>query len=130
LETSEEGINVDSLIRSTVVRSLLHIGARSFSHFLNAIKRYLPLLPNFANGSITSSTSGASPDARADILNDAASFWRHNRQMVGIVFDKFMQYQIVDPPDVVVWTFMDGVEVGQFEERGGPMNLSAFEWIF
>jgi len=44
------------------------------------------------------------------------------------VFDKFMQYQIVDPPDVVVWTFMNGVEVGQFEERGGPMNLSAFEW--
>lgn len=44
------------------------------------------------------------------------------------MFDKFMQYQIVDPPDVVVWTFMNGVEVGQFEERGGPMNLSAFEW--
>ncbi len=44
------------------------------------------------------------------------------------MFDKFMQYQIVDPPDVVVWTFVNGVEVGQFEERGGPMNLSAFEW--
>lgn len=49
--------------------------------------------------------------------------------MVGIVFDKFMQYQIVDPPDVVSWAFMNSVEVGQqFEARGGSMNLSAFEW--
>jgi len=36
----------------------------------------------------------------------------------GLFFNKFMQYQIVDPPDVVVWTFMNGIEVGQFEERG------------
>lgn len=128
LETSEEGINVDSLIRSIVVHSLLHIGSRSFSHFLNAIERYLPLLKNLSNGSISSSSGGAYVEARGDILSNAASFWRYNRQMVGIVFDKFMQYQIVDPPDVATWTFMNGIEVGQFAERGGPMNLSAFEW--
>ena len=120
LETSEEGI-IDSLIWSIVVHCLLHIGARSFSHFLNAIERYLLLFPNLANGSITGSMSGASPDARADILNDAASFWRHNRQMVGIFFDKFLPHQIVDLLDVVVWMFMNGVEVGQFEERGGSV---------
>ena len=130
LETSEEGINVDSLIRSIIVHALLHIGARSFSHFLNAIERYLPLLRNLSNGSISSSTSGPSPDARYDILNNAASFWRNNRQMVGIVFDKFMQYQIVDPPDVVAWTFMNGVEPGgeQVDSRGGMKNLSGFEF--
>jgi len=48
--------------------------------------------------------------------------------MVVIVFDKLMQYQIVDPTDVVAWTFMNGVAVGQLAELGGPMNLSAFEW--
>jgi nuclear cap-binding protein subunit 1 len=27
--------------------------------------------------------------------------------MVGIVFDKLMQYQIVDPTDVVSWAFAE-----------------------
>ena len=128
LENSEDSVNVDSLIRSIVVHSLLHIGSRSFSHFLNAIERYLPLLRNLSNGSISSSASGAHLEARSDILNNAATFWRHNRQMVSIVFDKFMQYQIVDPTDVVAWTFVNDVGVGQLAELGGSMNLSAFEW--
>lgn len=128
LETSDEHIHVDPLIRSIVVHSLLHIGSRSFSHFLNAIERYLSLLRNLASGSISSSGSGGNPEAKSDILTAAAAFWKYNRQMVGIVFDKFMQYQIVDPTDVVAWTFMNGVVVGQIPELSGPMNLSAFEW--
>jgi len=50
--------------------------------------------------------------------------------MVAIAFDKFMQYQIVDPPDVVDWTFMNGVEVSgeQFSPTERVMSLSAFEW--
>lgn len=123
-----DDVQIDSLIRSIVVHSLLHIGSRSFSHFLNAIERYLPLLRNLSNGSISSTTNGPHAEARVDILNNAAGFWKYNRQMVSIVFDKFMQYQIVDPTDVVAWTFMNGVEVGQLAEIGGPMNLSAFEW--
>jgi nuclear cap-binding protein subunit 1 len=127
LETSDD-VQVDSLIRSIVVHSLLLIGSRSFSHFLNAIERYLPLLRNLSNGSISNATNGPHAEARADVLSNAAGFWKYNRQMVSIVFDKFMQYQIVDPTDVVAWTFMNGVEVGQLAEIGGPMNLSAFEW--
>ncbi|KAF8966447.1 MIF4G like-domain-containing protein [Flammula alnicola] len=129
LDTSDEGhVNVDSIIRSIVVQSLLHIGSRSFSHFLNAIERYLALLRNLASGG-TSGTSGTgNPEAKADVLTATAVFWKHNRQMVGIVFDKLMQYQIVDPTDVVAWTFMNGVGAGQLAELGGPMNLSAFEW--
>ena len=127
LESAEDGSNVDSTIRSIVVQSLLHIGSRSFSHFLNAVERYLVLLRNLASGG-TSSSGPASPEAKADILTAAASFWKHNRQMVSIVFDKLMQYQIVDPTDVVAWTFLNGVTVGQLAELGKPMNLSAFEW--
>lgn len=46
------------------------------------------------------------------------------------MFDKFMQYQIVDPPDVVAWTFTNGVELGeeQVDGRGRPKNLSGFEF--
>jgi len=48
--------------------------------------------------------------------------------MVGIVFDKLMQYQIVDPTDVIGWTFLNGSVVGQLREIEKPLNLSAFEW--
>jgi nuclear cap-binding protein subunit 1 len=45
--------------------------------------------------------------------------------MIGIVFDKLMQYQIVDPNDVVAWTFMNR---GGGIKGAGPLSLSAFEW--
>jgi nuclear cap-binding protein subunit 1 len=48
--------------------------------------------------------------------------------MVGIVFDKLMQYQIVDPTDVVGWTFVNGAGIGQLSAVLGPLSLSAFEW--
>jgi len=47
---------------------------------------------------------------------------------VGIVFDKLMQYQIVDPSDVVGWTFVNGAGIGQPSELTGPLSLNAFEW--
>lgn len=129
LELSEEGpVNVDSVVRSIVVQSLLHIGSRSFSHFLNAIERFLPILRYLASGGVSSAGGSGNPEARADILTAAAAFWKYNRQMVAIVFDKLMQYQIVDPTDVVGWTFLNGVVIGQLAELAGPMNLSAFEW--
>ena len=106
-ETSEGDVNVDSVVRSIAVQSLLHIGARSFSHFLNAIERYILLLRNLAAGGIAAGSGGlASAEAKADILTIAATFWRRSHQMVGIVFDKFMQYQIVDPTDIVRWAFV------------------------
>ncbi|KAF6762456.1 cap binding protein 80-PB [Ephemerocybe angulata] len=127
LESSDEP-DVDSTVRSIAVQSLLHIGSRSFSHLLNAIERYLPLLRNLAGGGASSTTGvGGSAEARTDILAAAAAFWKHNRQMVAIVFDKLMQYQIVDPTDVVGWTFLNGSAIGQLSEVS-PMNLSAFEW--
>ncbi|KAH6896461.1 cap binding protein 80-PB [Coprinopsis sp. MPI-PUGE-AT-0042] len=134
LESDDEShINVDSLIRSIAVQSLLHIGSRSFSHLLNAIERYLPLLRNLAGASPAGTstvpgTTSSNPEARTEILSAAAAFWKHNRQMVIIVFDKLMQYQIVDPTDIVSWTFLNGAAVGQLTELAGPMNLSAFEW--
>lgn len=108
LETTDSDVNIDSVIRSIAVQSLLHIGSRSFSHFLNAIERYLPLLRNLASGSITT-TAGSSLEARMDILNAVATFWRRSRHMIVIVFDKLMQYQIVDPTDAVAWAFTSGI---------------------
>ena len=81
-----------------------------------------------ASGGISSTGGHGDTGAKNDILTAVASFWKHNRQMVGIVFDKLMQYQIVDPTDVIGWTFLNGSVVGQLREIEKPLNLSAFEW--
>ncbi|KAJ7638392.1 MIF4G like-domain-containing protein [Roridomyces roridus] len=130
LDTSDDGeiVNVDGLIRSIAMQSLLHIGSRSFSHLLNAIERYLPLLRHIASGGVSSASGSGTPEAKADILTASAAFWKLNRHMVAIVFDKLMQYQIVDPTDVVAWTFVHRGEIRQFSEATGPLSLSAFEW--
>lgn len=118
-------LNVDGVLRSIAVQSLLHIGARSFSHFLNAIERYLPILRHLAH-------SQAQTQARDDILTACAIFWMRNRQMVRIVFDKLMQYQIVDPTDIVAWTFAHGGGAVGRDELGrdvqGRPRLGAAEW--
>lgn len=127
LDSSDGALNVDSVVRSIAVQSLLNIGSRSFSHLLNAIERYLPLLRSLASGGISGAGTGGSAEAKTDILTAAAAFWKHNKQMVNIVFDKLMQYQIVDPSDVVIWTFTN---VAGSEHPSGmePLSLSAFEW--
>jgi nuclear cap-binding protein subunit 1 len=125
LEVSDEDTTVDALVRSIAVQSLLQIGARSFSHLLNAIERYLPLLRNLASGGAASIPSGSGDaEAKRDILTAVAMFWKRSRNMVSIVFDKLMQYQIVDPNDVVGWTFENGGVAGRDEAS----RLNAFRW--
>ncbi|KAI0662877.1 cap binding protein 80-PB [Cubamyces menziesii] len=121
METTE---NVDSVLRSILVQSLLHIGSRSFSHFLNAIERYLPLLRNLAAGQI-STNGNANLEARTDIMSAVAKFWRNSRHMINIVFDKLMQYQIVDPTDVVAWTFTHCAYVTEGTRKA---TFNAFQW--
>lgn len=122
-ESAHDAANLDRLPRSIAIQSLLHIGSRSFSHFLNAVERYLPLLRNLAAGGISSSGGTPSLEARMDILTASARFWKRNRQMVGIVFDKLMQYQIVDPTDVVSWAFGSG-----FGNDEGPLKVDYRQW--
>ncbi|PBK65728.1 hypothetical protein ARMSODRAFT_940305 [Armillaria solidipes] len=122
VEASEDGhVNTDSIVRSIAIQSLLHIGSRSFSHLLNAIERYLPLLRHIVNSGATGNV-----EAKTDVMNAVARFWKYNSQMVVIVFDKLMQYQIVDPTDVVAWTF----EHGRTEDDvlGSPLALGVLQW--
>ena len=49
--------------------------------------------------------------------------------MVGIVFDKLMQYQIVDPTDVIAWTFGNSASDSSGDGTGtNPLSVGAFEW--
>lgn len=101
-----------SRTRSIAVQCLLVVGSRSFSHFLNAIEKYIKVLQGLSN----------TPDAKFEILEIVSSFWRRNRQMIMIIFDKLMQYQIVDPSDVVSWAF----EGGGLGDKGD--GLGTFQW--
>jgi nuclear cap-binding protein subunit 1 len=109
-ESGEPEQRASSLVRSMVMQSLLHIGSRSFSHFLNAMERYLPLL-----------RSVAVSEGKSDVLEAAGDFWRKSPQIIIIVFDKLMQYQIVDPSNVVTWAFapregkVTGLATGDWE---------------
>ncbi|KAG8935874.1 hypothetical protein FRC02_005873 [Tulasnella sp. 418] len=110
-----------TVVRSISMQVLLHVGSRSFSHFLNAIERYLSLLRSISNREPSTSSSALDvTQAKAEILDIASRYWRRSSQMVAIVFDKLMQYQVVDPEDVVSWSFR-----GQSRDHA---RLSAKEW--
>ncbi|KIY47596.1 hypothetical protein FISHEDRAFT_45060 [Fistulina hepatica ATCC 64428] len=141
-DTKEEEVTEkDAFGRDIVVRdfSLLHVGSRSFSHLLNAIERYLPLLRSLAGQSSSKDVgrdadkkegdSRGSPAAKRDILNATAAFWRENSQLVVIVFDKLMQYQVVDPSDVVSWVFYAShdTETATTATVASP-GLTGFAW--
>lgn len=120
--------SIDSLMRSIAVQSLLSIGSRSFSHLLNAIERYLLLLRGLSNPSFSQGGNELT-EAKADILNAVFAFWHKNRQIIGIVFDKLMQYQIVDPTDVIAWTFVNSASGGSEDSAGvNPLFVGTFEW--
>jgi len=84
----------------------LEIGARSFSHFLNAVERYIKLIRHMSAG----------PESKTDILEAITQFWKKNHQMMLITLNKFMQYQFTEPSDHIAWAFniSDGM-IGAFE---------------
>ncbi|PVF94764.1 hypothetical protein CPB86DRAFT_788751 [Serendipita vermifera] len=101
-----------SRMRSVTLQCILMLGSRSFSHFLNAIERYLKVLQPLST----------TPDAKFEMLEIVGTFWRRNRQNILIIFDKLMQYQIADPTDVVSWAF-EGTGLGEKND-----GLSTFQW--
>ncbi|BGP23709.1 Nuclear cap-binding protein subunit 1 [Rhodotorula toruloides] len=90
--TSESAENAK---RDMAVQTILNVGSRSFSHFLNALERYLTLLRNLSS----------SPSARQHLLTTVAAFWKRHPQFHLIVLDKLLQYRLVDTRDVIAWVF-------------------------
>jgi nuclear cap-binding protein subunit 1 len=106
VDTGETESKASSILRQIVIQSLLEIGARSFSHFLNAVERYIKLIRHVSTGG----------DSKADILESITRFWAKNQQMMLITFDKFMQYQFTDPSDHIIWAFgLRGGMIGSLE---------------
>lgn len=106
VDAGETDARAFSILRQVIIQSLLEIGARSFSHFLNAVERYIKLIRYISAGS----------EAKPDILESITRFWKKNPQMMLITFDKFLQYQFTDPSDHITWAFtLNGGFIGRFE---------------
>ncbi|KAJ1925526.1 Nuclear cap-binding protein subunit 1 [Tieghemiomyces parasiticus] len=81
------------VVRDVFVQTILYLGSKSFSHMLNVIERYLPLLQRF-------STDSAAKLHIVEIVNE---FWVYNPQFVTIIIDKLLNYRVVDPTAVIAW---------------------------
>ena len=81
--------------RDLLFQCILVVGSRSFSHYLNVLERYIVILRESTN----------SAAARMALLRSASRFWASNTLFRHIVFDKLLQYRIVDPIDVLNFVF-------------------------
>jgi nuclear cap-binding protein subunit 1 len=95
IDAGENEAKALSTLRQIVIQSLLEIGSRSFSHFLNAVERYIKLIRHIS----------METDSKPDILGAITQFWRKNPQMMLITLNKFMQYQFTEPSDHISWAF-------------------------
>ncbi|GAA98165.1 hypothetical protein E5Q_04848 [Mixia osmundae IAM 14324] len=94
-EQGQEELEAELRKCDLAVECLLEIGSRSFSHTLNIVERYLELLRQLSH----------SPQTRMAMLRTIAKFWRRHPHYIFIVMDKFLQYRIVTPADIVAWVF-------------------------
>ncbi|PWN49080.1 hypothetical protein IE53DRAFT_370063 [Violaceomyces palustris] len=122
------------VVRDVAIQAVLLVGSRSFSHFLNIVERYHTLLRQLSS----------SPAMRIAILAGTTRFWARSAQWVQIVFDKLLQYRIVEPADVIDFIFSppknepssilrgSGDEVPQSFSRqlagGFERDWSSFNW--
>ncbi|GAA5965784.1 hypothetical protein JCM3765_007346 [Sporobolomyces pararoseus] len=108
---SEHGLNFeesDRLKRDLAVQVILNVGSRSFSHFLNALERYLVLLRNLTDND---------KEKKQDLLETVSKFWRRNGQFHLIVIDKLLQYRLLEPSDVITWVFSPSPSQEEMEDR-------------
>ncbi|KAK4056523.1 Nuclear cap-binding protein subunit 1 [Microbotryomycetes sp. JL221] len=100
------------------VQTILQVGSRSFSHFLNALERYLQLLR----------TLTTNQDKRVELLSSVGKFWINNSQFHLIVVDKLLQYRLVDPIDVVTWCFQACQKTKVTEEGQDTTESARMTW--
>jgi nuclear cap-binding protein subunit 1 len=94
-----------SEIRLMAFETLLQLGSRSFSHFLNATERYLDVLRFLT----------PDPTARRILLDAVQNYWRFSPQQRLITIDKYIQYGVLEGLDVVDWAFSEdsGAAIGE-----------------
>jgi nuclear cap-binding protein subunit 1 len=93
---------IPSNVRSMAIETILQLGSRSFSHFLNATERYLDILRSLT----------PDPASRQLLLASVSSYWKQSQQMQLITIDKYITYGVLEGLDVVDWVFSESEEAG------------------
>lgn len=112
--TAGPGEPIPKSVAMLATETLLHLGSRSFSHFLNATERYLDLLRSLT----------PDPASRQTVLEAIGSYWRRSGQMRLTTIDKYIQYGVLEGMDIVDWVFQDDSKPG--EEADGWTD--GFKW--
>ena len=107
-------------IRLMAAETILHLGSRSFSHFLNATERYLDTIRSLT----------PDPPSRRILLDAVSSYWRRSSQMRLVTVDKYIQYGILEGVDIVDWVFADegGLRRGSEGGEGGDGWTDGDSW--
>jgi len=98
---------IPSNVRIMAIETILQLGSRSFSHFLNATERYLDLLRFLT----------PDPASRQLLLSGVSSYWKSSQQMQLITIDKYVQYGVLEGLDIVDWVFSEGEGTGAGAEE-------------
>lgn len=105
-------------VRVMAIETILHLGSRSFSHFLNATERYLDILRSLT----------PDPASRQLLLQGISSYWRTSQQQQLITIDKYVQYGILEGLDVVDWIFSENeVSGGGADDADGWTDGNKWE---
>ncbi|CAG8674702.1 15290_t:CDS:2, partial [Acaulospora morrowiae] len=87
-------------IRDLFTQCVLMLGSKSFSHVLNVIERYLPILQSL----------NETFEARIHTVKIVSEFWVNNTQFLGILLDKLLNYRVIDAIAVIYWLLSDEME--------------------
>ncbi|RKO99599.1 hypothetical protein CXG81DRAFT_20331 [Caulochytrium protostelioides] len=90
--------SIDALCQDVVLQALLDTSVKSFSHVLNAIERYLPLLRRMGGGA---SSADADPDRARRFLETLATYFRFRSQFLEIWLDKCINYRVLPSSAVI-----------------------------
>ncbi|RIA87394.1 MIF4G like-domain-containing protein [Glomus cerebriforme] len=90
----------DQTIRDVFIQCVLMQGCKSFSHVLNVIERYLPILQSL----------NETPEDKLHTVKIVAEFWKKNTQFLGILLDKLLNYRVIDASSIITWLFTKDME--------------------
>lgn len=94
--------------------TLVHIGSKSLSHSLAIIERSRPLLL---------SLSADDTAARKQIITSITSFWQFQIGTALALIDKLLNYELLQPLDIVEWALIDNIDRGAFLAKGWCYEL-------
>lgn len=106
------------VVRDVLMQAVLSLGSRSFSHLLNVLEKYHPLLRQMTT----------SPQMRLVVLSSTARFWSKSPQWIQICVDKLLQYRLVEPTDVVKFVFSPPLNMPSLVLQGSEENDTMRDW--